>query len=313
MKKDLLVEKRILMLADPAYSENDEDFGEKFILKKEIGNGYIQKIIVGSSIHIMISQYALKRDTILKRPKKEGLSGSKNIITFSFRNVKNKPSVMVSSADMDLEITTLADTFTSNIIITVHADFLKGLIDNNKADSLWKTIIDGKKPFIYEELGSSEIQISAISMIEAKNPKELSHFYYRIKSEELIFLFFKLFLKRKEVQNYPLNESDIKRIYQIRDRIAADLTIIPNLSELVKLHSISESKMQRIFKQIFGNTIYNYHQYLRIREAARLLKEDKISVSEVGYHLNFSNMSHFSRVFKKYMGENPKKYSLNNI
>lgn len=85
-------------------------------------------------------------------------------------------------------------------------------------------------------------------LLMPKKPKELSHFYYKIKSKELIFLFFKLFLKRKEVQNYPINESDVKRIYQIRDSIVADLTIIPNLSKFVKLHSMSESKIQRVFK-----------------------------------------------------------------
>ncbi|SKC13529.1 hypothetical protein [Chryseobacterium balustinum] len=53
---------------------------------------------------------------------------------------------MVSSAEMDLEIIALAQTFTSNIIITAHADFMNDLIDNNEAFTLWKTIIDAKKP-----------------------------------------------------------------------------------------------------------------------------------------------------------------------
>jgi len=73
---------------------------------------------------------------------------------------------------------------------------------------------------------------------------------------------------------------------------------------------MSESKMQRLFKQIFGNTIYNYHQFLRVQEAARLIKDEHMSVSEAGYKLNFSNLSYFSRLFEKHIGQKPKKYSL---
>jgi AraC-like DNA-binding protein len=37
--------------------------------------------------------------------------------------------------------------------------------------------------------------------------------------------------------------------------------------------------------------------------------EEKLSVSEVGYQMGFSNISHFSRVFEKHIGLKPKKYS----
>ena len=50
-----------------------------------------------------------------------------------------------------------------------------------------------------------------------------------------------------------------------------------------------------MFKQVFGDRIFNYYQVLPIQEAARLLREGKLSVSEVGYHVVFSNLSHFSR------------------
>lgn len=46
-----------------------------------------------------------------------------------------------------------------------------------------------------------------------------------------------------------------------------------------------------------------------MKEAARLLKEEKLSVSEVGYQLGFTNLSHFSRIFKKHIGMNPKQYT----
>jgi AraC-like DNA-binding protein len=46
-----------------------------------------------------------------------------------------------------------------------------------------------------------------------------------------------------------------------------------------------------------------------MKEAARLLREEKLSVSDVGYRLGFTNLSHFSRVFKEHIGMKPKQYS----
>jgi AraC-like DNA-binding protein len=46
-----------------------------------------------------------------------------------------------------------------------------------------------------------------------------------------------------------------------------------------------------------------------MKESARLLKEEKLSVSEVGYQMGFTNLSHFSRVFKEHIGMKPKQYT----
>jgi AraC-like DNA-binding protein len=47
-----------------------------------------------------------------------------------------------------------------------------------------------------------------------------------------------------------------------------------------------------------------------MEEAAFLLKQSGYSVSEVGYQLGFTNLSHFSRLFQRYYGSTPKKYSI---
>nr|WP_068890873.1 helix-turn-helix domain-containing protein [Pedobacter panaciterrae] len=53
----------------------------------------------------------------------------------------------------------------------------------------------------------------------------------------------------------------------------------------------------------------NYYQILRINEAAHLIKNEGVSVSEAGYRLGFINLSHFTRLFEKHKGCKPKKYS----
>jgi transcriptional regulator GlxA family with amidase domain len=57
-------------------------------------------------------------------------------------------------------------------------------------------------------------------------------------------------------------------------------------------------RIKQIFRQAFGDSIYNYYQSERMSHAAQLLKE--YSVSEAGYHIGFSNLSHFTRVFERF-------------
>lgn len=52
----------------------------------------------------------------------------------------------------------------------------------------------------------------------------------------------------------------------------------------------------------FGNSIFSYYQAFRIKEAARLLTEGTLTVSEVGNQLGFTNLNHFSRVFYDHIG-----------
>lgn len=48
---------------------------------------------------------------------------------------------------------------------------------------------------------------------------------------------------------------------------------------------------------------------IRMKQAARLLTENNLTISEVAYATGFSNASHFSTVFKDYFGKTPTQYS----
>lgn len=305
------------------------DFSEIFVFKNDrktqnikipipenLGKGYLSRIGLGGSMGMMIHDYELLTDI---NGQKSGEASKKDTIVFSFRNVlaqdkrapntNNKlPSVLVSSGDMEIDFSFAAHTRINAIVITVHKSLLLELIHNDDT-TLLQTIFSGNKPYLYEEFISPGIQDVAAQIFNTDVNEDLLAFYYRVKVEELILLFFIELLKRKTLGNYPLNSSDVKTVYKVRDKIISDLTTPPNLASLAAFAGMSESKLNRLFKQIFGNPIYNYHQKFRIYEAAKLLKTNQISVSEVGYQLGFTNLSHFSKLFHRYIGDKPKKFS----
>jgi AraC-like DNA-binding protein len=292
-------------------------------LPTNIGTGFIKGFKINPHMQIVIRQYELKEDWVLKRMigKQE-----KEVIVIAFHNIFNSktdfnksagngnhlPSVQINTAGFDYELFLPAKTEMNAIIIMVHVEYLKELLNPIEGNILLRTITSGKGPFLFEEPISSKILDVASEIVEAKVPEELQQFYFKIKAEELIFLLFVELLKRRDTSVQVLNGADIKTIYQVKEKMLLDLDLPPRLKELAKFSGMSESKLKRLFKQIFGKSIYHYYQSFRMREAAYLIKEEKLSVSEAGYRLGFSNLSHFTRIFETHIGLKPKAYSMDN-
>ena len=102
---------------------------------------------------------------------------------------------------------------------------------------------------------------------------------------------------------------DIKAIYAVKAHLQTHLNEPPHIAGLAKQAKMSEPKLRKLFKRTFGRGVFEYYQFLRMETAAKLLKDKKHTVSEAGYQLGFTNLSHFSRVFEQHMGMKPKKYS----
>ena len=126
---------------------------------------------------------------------------------------------------------------------------------------------------------------------------------------ELLFYLFQSLSKREKSVHQKLSESDIKSIYKVRDKLVSSLHKSSSIADLKQIAGMNELKMRKLFTQVFGMGIYDYYQHLRMKEAARLLRDEKRSVSEAGYEMGFENLSHFTRVFEKHIGKKPKKYS----
>ena len=80
------------------------------------------------------------------------------------------------------------------------------------------------------------------------------------------------------------------------------------LDELSEYFHFGKSHLCDIFKKAQGDTIVQYHLKLKITEAKRLLREDKLTVSEVSERLGFESPAYFSRIFGKIVGMSPRAF-----
>lgn len=79
------------------------------------------------------------------------------------------------------------------------------------------------------------------------------------------------------------------------------------LNDLTELTGISKYHLLRSFTKEKGISPYSYLEAIRINEAKRFL-EDGISPLEVALKTGFTDQSHFTNFFKKFIGITPKQY-----
>jgi AraC-like DNA-binding protein len=193
--------------------------------------------------------------------------------------------------------------------MAVSRQYLEQLF-GNISHPLVKNILEAEENFAYETAVNAEMIKTASEMMHPSVPESIEIYYCKLKWQELLCNIFSLLVQRDAIPARTLHIDDIKSIYSIKLQLQNNLSEPPNIGLLAKEIGMSEPKMRKLFKQTFGKSTFEFFQFNRMQEAARLLRNNRLSVSEVGYQLGFSNLSHFSRVFEQYIGMKPKKYSV---
>lgn len=219
-----------------------------------------------------------------------------------------QPKVVFFSETVSSVLTFPSHIFFRSISIAVNQSYLQKMTDNIRHPVITR-IVENKEHFAFESNITPAMIKCANDIISENVNKNLETMFFKIKCEELLCYLFNKLMERKDEPVSKFHIDDIKAIYKIKDYLHSNLNNASNIANLAIEAGMSESKLRKLFKQTFGIGIFEYHQSIRIQEAARLLKEERLSVSEVGYQLGYTNLSYFSRVFEKYMGMKPKKWS----
>lgn len=293
-------------------------------IPKTMGTGYVRKIAFGDDFKLTIHRYNLKEDLIIKRNPAASANDVRTIFFYNntenlevlYNKEENKPfspknesSIMLSTNDLRTEIRFLAGSKIHYVVVGITANRLRSVLSIENPNGTLKTIITENASFLFFESLNAEMQLLIKNIVSVDMNNSLNNFYVQIKVQELMYLLFSKLSLRENTTIKNINSNDAEKLLVIRNEILIDLSIPPVLSELAAIASMSETKLKQLFKQTFGDTIYNYYQQARMEEAAFLLKQAKHSVSEVGYELGYSNLSHFSRLFAKQYGITPKKFS----
>ncbi|MXV14524.1 helix-turn-helix transcriptional regulator [Hufsiella ginkgonis] len=285
----------------------------------KFGRGYCAGFMLNEHIRMLISNYELNEPLTINNP---DIDTTRKIIFFKFQNIFPKaksvlsekpvmqtPSVLVATSRINTDELISVHTNIATVTIEVDATYLNGLFTLPEESHLLQSLLENTQPLLFEQLIHPSLQKIVHEMVNEPINGTFESFFLRVKAEELICRLLTELEKRDKKYLYPLNGGDIQAVYQVRDQLLEHLETPPVITALAVGAGMSPTKLKRLFSQIFGNSIFNYYQGFRIKEAARLLREEKLSVSAAGYKLGYTNLSHFSRVFEEHIGVKPKKYS----
>lgn len=288
-------------------------------IPERYGKGYCKGFVFNEHIRMLILNYELTDNFVITNPDTDV---PPRMLLFKFQNVfsalgqtasgsqvKAVPSVLIATRTMNADVVIPIHSHTATINIEVDADYLNGLFASLLISPVLKGLLQNTQPFLFEQMMYPSLQKIVYEIVTESVDETFKLFFLRVKAEELICRLLMELEKRDEKRLYALNIHDIQTLYKVKAQMLEHLETPPVIKDLAVAANMSPSKMKRLFRQIFGNSIFSYYQEFRMKEAARLLKEERQSVTDVGHQLGFTNLSHFSRVFKEHIGEKPKQYS----
>lgn len=220
---------------------------------------------------------------------------------------QQQPHVRVMPSHVASEVRFPQQAHIKQITLLIERGYLKRFL--GKDQDRFGYLFEVESTFWIEDFMSPRMAALIDELVTATPEVTLPDCYYRLKALDLLYVLFKNLSRREPVPHQPMSPGEIDALYGVRNALAASLDKPLPTGELVRLSGMNELKLRRLFRQVFGRGLYPYVQQLRMQEAARLLKEEQLSVSETGYRLGFTNLSHFGRVFEAHWGVKPKIWS----
>ena len=201
-------------------------------------------------------------------------------------------------------------TVYKGIDILFNATWLAGFLGLENIDDVLSAYLSLQVDNVHTEPIDSEYRrlMQEITEVEDDAPMRLAIIQNRIML--MIERFFLRVYERKKNSwlNIPLSKTDIDRMMAVERALTADIfEPAPTISQLAKMVSISESKLKKDFKLIYGLPVYEYFQKIRMQAAKDKLLTGGHSVKEVAMELGYSNLSNFTIAFKKEFGLLPSK------
>lgn len=192
-------------------------------------------------------------------------------------------------------------------------DFIRKIFKNDfyKISGSFGTSLREKTPFKMWEVGEKIPKIlnnTLDNIIKNSQKKEIDLQYWE---SEIIKIFLYLFSKingKKEINSLqylsPIEQEQITKVETtLRKNIQNSITV----EELALEIGINRYKLNRNFKQVYGEPIFHYLTRIRMEKAKEILSEKSMNISEVAYEVGYKNPQHFTVAFKKYFGYVPSK------
>lgn len=194
--------------------------------------------------------------------------------------------------------------------LEISIDTIKQFVTElNSVPQQLRPLIEDKNPSHFHfNVGRITVQMEMIIKQIWQHPYQgaIARIYLEAKVLELLALqLSQLSESKPELVKSTLKPQNIDRVYQAREILATQLENPPLISQLALQVEISERTLRSGFQEVFNTTVVGYINLLRMEKAELLLRERKLSISEVANLVGYSHLGNFSTAFKRQFGITP--------
>lgn len=140
---------------------------------------------------------------------------------------------------------------------------------------------------------------------ESENPARMGMDMIRTLLLQIFILLSRINTDNKEQQLPAYNYTLLKTFQKLIEKNFATLKLPKDYAELLY---ITPNHLNAICNDLLGISAGEVIRNRVLLEAKRLLINLDLSVAEIGYRLNFSDNSYFTKFFKKYTGSTPEEF-----
>jgi len=291
--------------------------GNRLTIDPDFGKGSIEVVPVQEGLHMTLIDIGLKSSLKLERIADD----SNNFFILNFYFTKTEVSqtikvldklklehcgVLLSSGMTSSESVIPADLPIKILNITFSKDWLfKNIVSDNQDSRLFQIFKEDKPIYLFENIDYTFHDIYK-SILSAKQNvgkmwltsgvlRMLTHFFEKIESHTAPF------------NHLNINSQELKHLMKAKNSIENNWEKAPSNEDLAQLANMSHTKFKKLFKQVFRKSPYQYYIAFKMGKAKEMLAKNEHSVSCVGYYLGYSNLSQFSKAFKKVYNILPKE------
>jgi YesN/AraC family two-component response regulator len=210
------------------------------------------------------------------------------------KGMENIPDLIISDVMMPgMDGVMLCRTFKNNI----YTSHIPVILLTSKADleSKIEGLETGADEYLSKPFNSHELQVRAKNLIRSR-----AILRQRFTESK------KLVLEPKEISITSLDEKFLKNVLQVVEKNMGDSDFrVETLGKQLEMDSMA---VYRKIKALTGQTAVEFIRTIRLKRAAQLLKQQKLTVAEVTYNAGFNDLQYFRTCFKKQFGVSPSEY-----
>lgn len=155
----------------------------------------------------------------------------------------------------------------------------------------------------------SGISQAVAALLSCELSGQARRLYFRAKANEILALSFEVLAaehSQPEHVEHRISKADFEHLREARDILQAELGAPLKVAELATRVGMNESRMMQLFKRLFGETVFDFSQRVRMEFAAKLLEATERPITEIAFEVGYDYPSNFTTAFKRHFGIPPK-------